>query len=106
MEGLSKMVIKRFNKLTEAEFTGLTGTDKFATMLSNKFVTDDSLVVEWLTNNAIGQYCVLKDMGEQWILYFESRDDVARVLQAFDTPQVAPAPAIDRINIADEFKNT
>ena len=50
MEGLSKMVIKRFNKLTEAEFTGLTGTDKFATMLSNKFVTDDSLVGSYILN--------------------------------------------------------
>lgn len=100
------MTIKRFNKLTEAEFTALTGTEKFATMLSNKFITDDWEVCEWLYDNAIGQYCVLKDMGEQWILYFESKDDVARVLQAFDTPQQPPAPAIHKINIADEFKNT
>ena len=99
-------MIRRFNKLTEAEFTALTGTEKFANMLSNKFLTDDFNVCEWLYDNAIGQYCVLKDMGEQWIIYFESGDDVARVLQAFDTPHKQDAPAIHTINIADEFKNT
>jgi hypothetical protein len=99
-------MIRRFNKITEAEFTALAGTEKFANMLSNKFLTDDFNVCEWLYDNAIGQYCVLKDMGEQWIIYFDSTDDVARVLQAFDTPHKQDAPAIHTINIADEFKNT
>ena len=29
-------MIRRFNKITEAEFTALSGTDKFANMVSNK----------------------------------------------------------------------
>ena len=29
-------MFKRFNKLTESEFTALAGTDKFANMISNK----------------------------------------------------------------------
>jgi len=100
------MSIRRFNKLTEAEFTALSGTDKFATMISNKFVTDNFDVCEWLFDNSIGQYCVLKDAGPQWIIYFESIDDVQRVLTTFDTPHIEDAPAIHTINIADEFKNT
>ena len=99
-------MIRRFNKLTEAEFTALSGTDKFATMISNKFVTNDFEVCEWLFENTVGQYCVLKDMGNQWIIYFESHDDVQRVLQEFDTPHLEEAPAVHTINIADEFKNT
>mgnify|MGYP003319143141 CR=1 FL=1 len=67
-------MIRRFNKLTEAEFTALSGTDKFANMISNKFVTDDFEVCDWLFENSIGQYCALKD-GPQWIIYFESIDD-------------------------------
>jgi hypothetical protein len=98
-------MIKRFNKLTEAEFTALSGTDKFANMISNKFVTDDFQVCDWLFENSIGQYCALKD-GPQWIIYFESIDDVQRVLTTFDTPHKEDAPAIHTINIADEFKNT
>ena len=97
-------MIRRFNKITEAEFTSLAGTEKFANMLSNKFMTDDWEVCEWLYDNAIGQYCVLKEMGEQWIIYFESTDDVQRVLMQFDSPQVPTAPAIQRINIADDFQ--
>ena len=97
-------MIRRFNKITEAEFTALTGTEKFANMLSNKFMTDDWEVCEWLYDNAIGQYCVLKDMGEQWIIYFESTDDVQRVLMQFDSPQVPTAPALVRINIAYDFQ--
>lgn len=97
------MIIKRFNKLTEAEFTALSGTDKFANMVSNKFVTDDFAVCDWLYENSIGQYCALKD-GPQWILYIESTDDVQRVLIQFDSPQVPTAPAIERINIADDFQ--
>ena len=45
-------------------------------------------------------------MGNQWIMYFDSNDDVARVLQEFDSPHIEDAPAIHTINIADEFKNT
>lgn len=97
-------MIRRFNKITEAEFTSLSGTEKFATMLSNKFVTDDWEVCEWLYDNAIGQYCVLKDAGPQWILYFESSDDVQRTLMEFDSPRIEQAPAIHTINIADDFK--
>ena len=45
-------------------------------------------------------------MGNQWILYFESKDDIQRVLMHFNTPEQEDAPAIHTINIADEFKNT
>lgn len=100
------MTIRRFNKLTESEFTALAGTEKFATMLSNKFLTTDFAVCDWLYDNSIGQYCVIKDMGNQWIIYFESPDDIQRVLTTFDTPHKEDAPAIHTINIADEFKNT
>ena len=99
-------VIRKFNKLTESEFTALSGTEKFSNMISNKFVTNNVDVLDWLFDNTIGQYCVVKDMGNQWIVYFESHDDVARVLQQFDSPEKEDAPAIHTINIADEFKNT
>ena len=46
-------MIRRFNKLTESEFSSLAGTEKFATMLSNKFVTNDFAVCDWLYDNAI-----------------------------------------------------
>ena len=36
----------------------MAGTDKFAHMISNKFVTDDFDICEWLYDNALGQYCV------------------------------------------------
>ena len=55
-------IIRRFNKLTESEFTALAGSEKFANMLSNKFITTDFAVCDWLYDNAIGQYCVIKDM--------------------------------------------
>ena len=76
-------MFKRFNKLTESEFTALAGTDKFAHMISNKFVTDDFDICEWLYDNALGQYCVIKDMGNQWIIYFESQEDIARILNTW-----------------------
>ena len=99
-------IIRRFNKLTESEFTALAGSEKFANMLSNKFITTDFAVCDWLYDNAIGQYCVIKDMGNQWIIYFESHDDIQRVLMQLDSPEKEDAPAIHTINIADEFKNT
>lgn len=99
-------VIRKFNKLTESEFTALAGTEKFSNMISNKFVTNNVDVLDWLFDNTIGQYCVVKDMGNQWILYFESKDDIQRVLMHFNTPEQQDAPAIHTINIADEFKNT
>ena len=42
-------MFKRFNKLTESEFTALAGTDKFANMISNKFVTDDFDIYKFYT---------------------------------------------------------
>tara|TARA_B100001996_G_scaffold298666_1_gene239046 strand:- start:923 stop:1231 length:309 start_codon:yes stop_codon:yes gene_type:complete len=99
-------IIRKFNKLTETEFMALAGSDKFANMISNKFVTNNVDVLEWLFDNTIGQYCVVKDMGNQWIMYFESQDDIQRVLMQFNTPHNEDAPAIHTINIADEFKNT
>ena len=98
-------MFKRFNKLTESEFTALAGTDKFANMISNKFVTDDFNICEWLYDNSLGQYCVIKDMGNQWIIYFESKEDIA-LLYANFTPKDPDAPSINKINIVDDFKNT
>ncbi len=95
-------MFKRYNKLTEAEFTALSGTDKFANMISNKFVTDDFEICEWLYDNSLGQYCVIKD-GPQWIIYFESKEDVARIFAHLDTP-IAEAPPVSTINIQQEFK--
>ena len=96
-------MFKRFNKLTESEFTALAGTDKFANMISNKFVTDDFDICEWLYDNALGQYCVIKDMGNQWIIYFESQEDIARIHAHLDTP-LTEAPPVNTINIQEEFK--
>ena len=55
-------MFKRFNKLTESEFTALAGTDKFAHMISNKFVTDDFDICEWLYDNALGQYWTMDNL--------------------------------------------
>ena len=96
-------MVKRFNKLTESEFTALAGTDKFANMISNKFVTDDFNICEWLYDNALGQYCVIKDMGNQWIIYFESKEDIARIHAHLSTP-LTEAPPVNTINIQEEFK--
>ena len=96
-------MFKRFNKLTESEFTALSGTDKFANMISNKFVTDDFNICEWLYDNALGQYCVIKDMGNQWIIYFESKEDIARIHAHLSTP-LTEAPPVNTINIQEEFK--
>ena len=96
-------MFKRFNKLTESEFTASAGTDKFANMISNKFVTDDFNICEWLYDNALGQYCVIKDMGNQWIIYFESKEDIARIHAHLSTP-LTEAPPVNTINIQEEFK--
>ena len=98
-------MFKRFNKLTESEFTALAGTDKFANMISNKFVTDDFNICEWLYDNSLGQYCVIKDMGNQWIIYFESKEDIALLYANFN-PKDPDAPSINKINIVDDFENT
>ena len=72
-------------------------------MISNKFVTDDFNICEWLYDNALGQYCVIKDMGNQWIIYFESKEDIARIHAHISTP-LTEAPPVNTINIQEEFK--
>ena len=72
-------------------------------MISNKFVTDDFDICELLYDNALGQYCVIKDMGNQWIIYLESQEDIARIYTHLDTP-LTEAPPVNTINIQEEFK--
>lgn len=99
-----EQVIKRYNRLTQDEFLLLKGTEKLAVMISNKFKTRDFDVVEWLDDNSMGQFCVIKqDLDKSWLIYFESSEDIAMVLQNF-TPKEPDAPAIHNINIVDEFK--
>ena len=99
-----EQVIKRYNRLTQDEFLLLKGTEKLAVMISNKFKTHDFDVVEWLDDNSMGQFCVIKqDLDKSWLIYFESSEDIAMVLQNF-TPKEPDAPSIHSINIVDEFK--
>ena len=44
-------------------------------------------------------------MGNQWIIYFESKEDIA-LLYANFTPKDPDAPSINKINIVDDFENT
>tara|TARA_B100000927_G_C16364343_1_gene428825 strand:+ start:568 stop:864 length:297 start_codon:yes stop_codon:yes gene_type:complete len=97
-------MITRYNKLTQDEFLLLKGTEKIANMIGNKFKTHDFDVVEFLEQNSMGQFCVIKqELDKSWLIYFESSEDIAMVLQNF-TPKQPDAPAVHNINIVDEFK--
>jgi hypothetical protein len=93
----------RYNRLTESEFMLLKGTDKMSRMLSNKFKTRNFDVVEWLEENSIAQYCVIKqDMDKSWLIYFDALEDAHLVMSNF-APEEPEAPEIRKINIVDEF---
>lgn len=97
-------MITRYNKLTQDEFLLLKGTEKIANMIGNKFKTHDFDVVEFLEQNSMAQFCVIKqEVDKSWLIYFESSEDIAMVLQNF-TPKQPDAPAVHNINIVDEFK--
>ena len=99
-------MISRFNRLTQDEFLLLKGTDKIANMIGNKFKTYDFDVVEFLEENSMGQFCVIKqDMDKSRLIYFESTEDIAMVLRNY-TPKEPEAPSINKINIVDDFENT
>lgn len=96
-------MIERYNRLTESEFLLLKGTEKMSTMISNKFFTTDFDVVEYLEDNSLGQFCVIKnDVKGGWIIYFETIEDV-QLAMANLTPKEPDAEPIHRINIVDEF---
>ena len=66
-------MITRYNKLTQDEFLLLKGTEKIANMIGNKFKTHDFDVVEFLEQNSMGQFCVIKqELDKSWLIYFES----------------------------------
>lgn len=95
-------MIKRYNKLTEAEFLLLKGTDKMAAMLSNKYVVNDYDVVHHLEQHAMGQFCVIiNERGKSWIIYFEQFSDVLYAEQFF-APKQPEAPPVHTINIVNE----
>jgi hypothetical protein len=95
-------MISRYNKLTETEFILLKGTDKIATMLSNKFVVTDYDVVHYLEQHAMGQFCVVvNERSKSWIIYFEQLSDVLYAEQYF-APKQQEAPPIHTINIVNE----
>lgn len=97
-------IMKRFNRLTQDEFLLLKGTEKLATMISNKFKTYDFDVVEWLEENSLGQFCVVRqDLDKSWLIYFEHQEDIALVYSNF-TPKEPEAPPVHKINIVDEFE--
>jgi len=94
----------RYNRLTESEFMMLQGTEKLATMLSNKFKTRNFDVIEFLEENSMAQYCVIKqELDSSWLIYFESLEDAHLVISNF-APKDPDAPEIHKINIVDEFK--
>ena len=77
-------IMKRFNRLTQDESLLLKGTEKLATMISNKFKTYDFDVVEWLEENLLGQFCVVRqDLDKSWLIYFEHQEDIALVYSNF-----------------------
>ena len=97
-------IMKRFNRLTQDEFMLLKGTEKLAVMISNKFKTYNFDVVEWLEENSVGQFCVIKqDLDKSWLIYFERSEDIALVYANF-TPKEPEAPPVHKINIVDEFE--
>ena len=52
----------------------------------------------------LGLYRNIKqEVDKSWLIYFESSEDIAMVLQNF-TPKQPDAPAVHNINIVDEFK--
>ena len=70
-------MITRYNKLTQDEFLLLKGTEKIANMIGNKFKTHDFDVVEFLEQNSMGQFCVIKqELDKSWLIYFESSEDL------------------------------
>jgi hypothetical protein len=96
-------MIERYNRLTESEFLLLKGTEKMSTMISNKFFTADFDVIEYLEDNSLGQFCVIKnDVKGGWIIYFETLEDV-QLAMANLTPKEPDAAPIHKINIVDEF---
>ena len=96
-------MMERYNQLTESEFLLLKGTDKIATMLSNKFYTVNPDLVGFLNVYATHQFCVIPEGKTGWFIYFESMDDVGMV-RASMQPETPEAPPIHTINIVDEFK--
>jgi len=95
------MTFRRFNRLTEDEIVLLKGTEKLASMLSNKFYTDDPDVVRHLEQSAICQWCCIVH-GEGYILYFESLEDAHLANQYSNGSDTVSQPPIHSINIVHE----
>lgn len=94
------MFLKKFNRLTEDEFVLLKGTEKMVNMITNKYYTDEYSLVEWLDENAISSFCVVKHL-QGWILYLESPNDILNARQ-YCEPQTEDAPPVHSINIVNE----
>ena len=96
------MTFKRFNKLTQDEFILMQGSEKITQMIGNKYYTDDTDVIDFLEEHAIGQWCPIKHR-KGFIIYFESTEDVTIVRQYLE-PNSIGAPPVHSINIAHEYK--
>ena len=94
------MFLKKFNRLTEDEFVLLKGTEKMVNMITNKYYTETYELIEWLDDNAIGNFCVVKHL-KGWILYLEMLEDMLNARQLCE-PKTKDAPPIHSINIVNE----
>ena len=95
------MTIKRFNKLTQDEFLLMQGTEKLTQMISNKFYTEDSSVLDFIEESALWQWCAIRH-GQGFILYFENLEDANRAIQYSLEPNTPSEPPIHSINIVHE----
>ena len=84
----------------------ISSTEKLATMISNKFKTYDFDVVEWLEENPLGQFCVVRQDLDNWLIYFEHRGRYCIGVSKLYTELLQRHQQINKINIVDEFDNT
>ena len=96
------MTFKKLNKLTHDEFILMQGSEKVTQMIGNKYYTDNSDVIDFLEECAIGQWCPIK-YEKGFIIYFESIEDATLVSQYLE-PNSTSAPLVHSINIAHEYK--